>query len=64
MGLKAFHMIFVTVCILLSGYFTYWSYQRYSETSANGDLIMAVLSLIAAISFIIYGIKVQKKYQS
>jgi hypothetical protein len=64
MGLKTFHMIFVTVCILLSGYFAFWSYSRYSEDGSDGDLIMSILSLIVTIAFIIYGIKVQKKYKS
>lgn len=62
MGLKAFHMIFIIVSIAIAGYFSYWSFNYYSQNSNSSYLGISIVSLIITIALILYGIKTKKKF--
>jgi hypothetical protein len=64
MSLKTFHLIFIAAAIATSGYFAWWSYNEYKESSASNSLITAIISFIIAIGLVVYGLKTKKKYDS
>ena len=56
MSLKAFHIVFVTLSMLLSVGFGIWSLVQYRQTSTAGMLAMGVGGLIVAVFLIVYGV--------
>ena len=55
MSLKAFHIIFVTVSMLLAGGFAIWAIRQYQLTGDTGLLIGAVISGLLFIALGVYG---------
>jgi hypothetical protein len=60
-SLKAFHIVFVTVSVLLALGFGVWSLVQYSEGKRVIDLAFGIGSLLAAIGLVFYGRYVLKK---
>ena len=61
MSLKAFHIFFIAVSILLSFGFAGWLFQRFA---AEGNILSAVggaLSVLAGIGLSLYGVRILKK---
>lgn len=61
MSLKAFHIVFVTVSILLTLGFGVWSLVQFSEAKRLLDLVFGIGSLLAAVGLVFYGKYVLKK---
>ncbi|RMD93559.1 MAG: hypothetical protein D6814_15490 [Calditrichaeota bacterium] len=61
MSLKAFHIIFIAVSILLAIGFGIWCMRAYSAASNSIYLAGSVLSLLFAVGLILYGIWFLKK---
>lgn len=61
MSLKAFHIVFVTVSILLTLGFGVWSLVQFSEARRLLDLVFGIGSLLAAVGLLFYGKYVLKK---
>lgn len=61
MSLKAFHIVFVCISILLSVGFGAWCFVAYAHEGGWGYLIMGIASAVAAVALIIYGKYVLKK---
>ena len=61
MSLKAFHIVFVTVSILLTLGFGVWSLVQFSEAKRPLDLVFGIGSLLAAVGLVFYGKYVLKK---
>jgi hypothetical protein len=56
MSLKAIHILFITVSVLLTASFGVWSMQNYfSAQGTKTDCIMGVTSLIIGVALIVYG---------
>jgi hypothetical protein len=55
MSLKAFHLFFVTVCVLLMLVVAGWCFGNYRMDGSGRDLAFGVLSLVAAIGMLVYG---------
>lgn len=55
MSLKAFHILFVTVSMLLAGGFAIWAIRQYRLTGDSGLLIGGVISALLFLSMGIYG---------
>ena len=55
MSLKAFHIVFVTVSVILCVGFALWAIVEYRANGAIGTLIWGVVSLLAAVVLVAYG---------
>ena len=58
MSLRAFHIVFVVVTIVLSLYVAVWGIQQFSEDRSAMALILSILFLATAVGLLIYGKKV------
>jgi len=55
MSLKAFHVLFVSVCTVFCVGFGVWAIFDYRESGEKASLIWGVLSLLAAVALVWYG---------
>jgi uncharacterized membrane protein YozB (DUF420 family) len=58
MSLRAFHIIFVIVTVVLSVFVTLWGIREYANERDTGALALAILFLVTAVGLMIYGKKV------
>lgn len=49
MSLKAFHLFFIVISVLLSAYFGGWCLQEYQLTEVTGTLVMGIGALVAMV---------------
>jgi uncharacterized membrane protein YozB (DUF420 family) len=61
MSLRAFHIIFVIVTVILSLYVALWGIREYSQERSMGALGLAILFFITAVGLIVYGKKAYGK---
>lgn len=57
MSLRAFHIVFVVVTIVLSLYVALWGIREFSEERSASALTLGILFLIMAVGLMIYGKK-------
>ena len=55
MSLKAFHLVFVTVSVLLSLGFGVWAITDYQKSGSTASLCWGVGSFAAAVALVVYG---------
>jgi len=55
MSLKAFHIVFVAVSMILCAGFGYWALSTYQEDHEPGLLVAALFSLAGCVALIVYG---------
>lgn len=58
MSLRAFHIIFVIVTVVLSVFVTLWGIREYANERDTAALALAILFLVTAVGLMIYGKKV------
>ena len=63
MSIKAFHILFVIVSILLTGWFGWWCLNIGYSESTTVNTFSGIASFALAGVLLIYGIKVWKKFQ-
>jgi uncharacterized PurR-regulated membrane protein YhhQ (DUF165 family) len=61
MSLRAFHIIFVIVTVILSLYVALWGIREFSQERSMGALALAILFFITAVGLIVYGKKAYRK---
>ena len=61
MSLKAFHIFFVTVSVLLAFGFSCWGFVSFAESHQWLDILWGVLGLGSGVGLIYYGKFVLKK---
>ena len=61
MSLRAFHIVFVIVTIVLSLFVTMWGIREFADERNTGALALAILFLVTAVVLVIYGKKVFTK---
>jgi hypothetical protein len=61
MSLKAFHIFFVAVSVLLAFGFAVWAFVDFAETKSVLDLVWGALGLASGVGLIYYGKFVLKK---
>jgi hypothetical protein len=64
MSLKAFHIFFITLSVLLMFGFAVWTFQSYTESGGSLMLVGSLLSMLAGVGLIIYGINFLKKLKN
>ncbi len=61
MSLRAFHIIFVVVTVILSLYVALWGVREYADERTASSLTLAIVFFVAAVALIVYGKKVFRK---
>jgi hypothetical protein len=55
MSLKAFHVLFIAISILLAFGFAAWSFRQFSLGGAWLDLVVGIISAVTGLGLIVYG---------
>ena len=61
MSLKAFHLLFIGLSILLTVFFAVWASGQYRVEHGTGYLVTAVMSLGASGALVTYGAAFRRK---
>lgn len=61
MGLKAFHLFFIAVSVILTAFVAAWAISQYQATHARSYAFAAGLSAVSALALIVYGAAFQRK---
>jgi len=61
MSLKAFHLLFIGLSILLAVFFAAWATGQYRVEHGAGYLVTAVMSLAAGGALVTYGAAFRRK---
>jgi uncharacterized PurR-regulated membrane protein YhhQ (DUF165 family) len=61
MSLRAFHIVFVVVTIVLSLFVALWGIREFSEDRNASALALGILFLVTAVALMVYGKKVARK---
>ena len=64
MSLRLFHIIFVSISILLMLYIMTWSYSMWDYYADNSYLSYLILSFVSMIFLLVYGKNFIKKYKN
>ena len=63
MSLKAFHIVFVIVTVVLSLYVALWGIREFAQEKSTGGLALGLLFLVTAVGLMIYGKKAYAKFK-
>lgn len=61
MSLRAFHIIFVVVTVVLSLFVALWGIRQYTLERNGGALLLGLLFLVTAVGLMVYGKKAYGK---
>jgi len=61
MSLKAFHLLFITLSVILTAFFAAWAAARYSAARDITYAVVAAGSLAAGLGLVLYGARFQRK---
>jgi len=64
MSLKAFHIVFVTLSILLAFGFGAWCFNQYGDSHRTADLLYGLGSVAAGVGLTFYGKYVLRKLKN
>ena len=61
MSLKAFHLFFIAVCVVLAAFVAAWAGQQYRAANAAIYVVTAAVALASGAGLAWYGAKFQRK---
>jgi ABC-type Mn2+/Zn2+ transport system permease subunit len=61
MSLKAFHLLFISLSVVLTAFFAAWAAGQYRNGQEAVYAVTAAGSLAAGIGLVVYGAKFQRK---
>ena len=61
MSLRAFHLVFIALSVVLAAFFAAWAMGQYRAGQGEGAVVTAVLALGVAIGLAAYGMAFQRK---
>ena len=64
MSLKAFHIFFISLSVLLTFGFAVWTFQSYTENGGFIVLMGSLISMLTGVGLIVYGINFLKKLKN
>lgn len=64
MSLKAFHIVFVSVSVLLMFVVAGWNFGNYRDSGTSMDLVWGIVSLVAAAALLVYGKLFLRKFKN
>lgn len=63
MSLKAFHLVFVSLSLLMAMTVGAWGLHEFTHHGDRGALILSVLCFTLAPALMVYGVKVARKFR-
>jgi uncharacterized membrane protein YozB (DUF420 family) len=57
MSLRAFHIIFIIVTVILSLYVSVWGIREFAADHSTTGLTLAILFMVTAVGLVVYGKK-------
>ena len=57
MSLRAFHIVFIIVTVVLSLYVALWGIREFAQERSSMGLTLGILFLITAVGLMVYGKK-------
>ena len=64
MSLRAFHMLFIALSVVLTAFFAAWAFGEYRAQHAVSYALTGVGSLAVGVGLTVYGAAFQKKTKS
>ena len=65
MSIKSFHIFFISISVMLSLWFSVWTFTASGADKENTYyLALGIASLIAAVLLVLYGVKVYRKLKT
>jgi hypothetical protein len=64
MSLRAFHLLFIAMSVVLAAFFAAWASNQYLVAGGAGYVLTALVSLLAGSALAVYGVKFQRKTRS
>jgi len=61
MSLRAFHLLFIALSVILSAFFAAWAAGQYRVEHHSGYVVAAAVSLAAGAGLAVYGAAFQRK---
>ena len=61
MSLRAFHLVFIAVSVILAAFMAAWAAGEYRTAHEAGYIATAIGSLASAVLLAVYGAKFQRK---
>lgn len=61
MSLRAFHLFFIAVSVVLAAFVAAWTVNQYQSEPNAGYLMSGVVSLITGAGLAVYGTRFQRK---
>jgi hypothetical protein len=61
MSLRAFHLLFIALSVILAAYFGAWAVGQYRAAHAGVYLLVGIVSFACGVALAIYGAMFQKK---
>jgi hypothetical protein len=61
MSLRAFHLLFIALSVILTAFFGAWAFGEYRAGQGAVYVVTAVASLAAAVGLVAYAVAFQKK---
>jgi hypothetical protein len=61
MSLKAFHLFFIAISVVLAAFVAAWAVDQYQLTHEGAYVVAAGLSIVCAVALIAYGTAFQRK---
>ncbi len=63
MSLKAFHLLFINLSILLAIWTAVWGFEDFRAGGGAGGLVLAGLFALLAVVLAVYGARFRKKFK-
>jgi ABC-type Mn2+/Zn2+ transport system permease subunit len=60
-SLRAFHLLFITLSVILTAFFATWALGQYSAAHDASYVVVAAGSLAAGLGLVLYGAQFQRK---
>ena len=61
MSLKAFHLFFIALSVVLVAFTAAWAASQYREVHEPGYFVTAIGLALAGVALTVYGVKFQRK---
>jgi hypothetical protein len=61
MSLRFFHILFISLCVLMSLFVGGWGVQQYLGQQSLGGLVLGISCFLLGFGLIVYGVKVYAK---
>jgi hypothetical protein len=61
MSLRAFHLLFIGLSVVLTAFFAAWAAGQYQTARDMGYAAAAISSLAAGVGLVVYGARFQRK---